>query len=81
MLYWGLDVMAALIPASLLAFAAYALGVGLLGIASGERFVRCPKCHRFGVTADGLLHPHGCPPGLGASLLHARPHGIHLRHH
>ncbi|MGC8511733.1 MAG: hypothetical protein ACP5P1_01645 [Acidimicrobiales bacterium] len=81
MFYWGLDVIAVVILASLLAFAAYALGVGLLGIASGERFLRCPRCHRFGLTTDDQLHPCECPAALGANLLHAHAHGIHLRHH
>jgi len=81
MLYWVLDVIVVGAVALFLAFAVYALGVGLLGIASGERFVRCPSCRRFGLTADERLHRDGCPAAGGFSLVHARPHSIHLRHH
>lgn len=80
MLYWGLDVIVVVAVALSLAFAVYALGVGLIGIASGERFLRCPSCGRFGLTADERLHPDGCRSGEWA-LHHPRPHSIHLRHH
>ena len=60
--------------------AVYGLVVGLLGAASGERFVRCAICRRLGLTVGGRRHPEGCPAGQ----THRWPghaHGPQLRHH
>ncbi len=60
--------------------AVYGLVVGLLGAVSGERFVRCAICRRFGLTVGGRRHPEGCPGGqTHRSPGHAR--GPQLRHH
>jgi len=60
--------------------AVYGLVVGLLGVVSGERFVRCQTCRRFGLTVGGRRHPDGCP------IAHERPwlqqaRGPRLRQH
>jgi hypothetical protein len=47
----------------LLAFTTYAALIGLAGFI-GERFERCPHCHRHGLMLTGRLHPDGCPPGV-----------------
>lgn len=65
----------------LMGFAAYALGVGLLGVLPGERFEQCPRCHHHGLTAGGRLHRDGCPLSAEERLLHSWPHDLHLRHH
>lgn len=87
-----LDVVAAGLATVLLGFTTVALVLGLEGGFTGERFERCPRCHRYGMTFDGRRHPLGCPPALrrrlapGHVLQAPRPEwptGVHraLRHH
>ena len=60
--------------------AAYGLVVGLLGAVSGERFVRCAICRRFGLTVGGRRHPEGCPAAHTRRWL-VHTDGAQLRHH
>jgi hypothetical protein len=62
------------------AAAVYGLVVGLLAATSGERFVRCPTCGRFGLTVGGRRHPGGCPVAHARPWL-ARAHEPRLHHH
>jgi len=62
MWYLALAMILVVLVGVLLAFASYALAIGLLGVLTGERFVRCPYCHRHGLVVDGRLHDQGCPP-------------------
>lgn len=55
----------------LFCFTVYAFEVGGLGVLTGARFERCPRCGRHGLAAGGRLHPDGCPH---------RPHRQRLRH-
>jgi len=45
----------------LLAVSVSIMLLGLYGSALGERFERCPRCHRLGLSAGGHMHPDGCP--------------------
>ena len=65
----------------LLAFATYVLWIGVLGTLTRERFVRCPYCHRRGLTVGGRFHDDGCPATAVDRLEHVWPHDLHLRHH
>lgn len=67
----------------LLAFSAYALVMGLGGWFMGERFERCPRCHRHGLTTGGVRHGGGCPESFVDQLAHPNrwSHGADLRHH
>lgn len=38
--------------------------VGFLGVLTGERIERCPRCHHIGLTTDSKFHEHGCPINL-----------------
>ena len=80
---WYSVVVVALVVAVglLLAFAMYALWIGVLGTLTHERFVRCPYCHRRGLTVDGQFHDDGCPPTLEERLGHVSLHDLHLHHH
>jgi hypothetical protein len=61
--------------------------VALLSALTGENLARCPRCHRYALTKDGVAHPAGCPDHLGSHLLHSWASLIHriesgrLRHH
>jgi hypothetical protein len=66
----------------LLAFTCYFTFVGLVGVLSGERFERCPYCHRHGLTVGGRLHDTECPPRFPARLPHWGQLRVHrVRHH
>lgn len=62
------------------AFAVYGLVIGILGAVSGERFARCSRCGRFGLTVDERRHSEGCPVSSGPAWA-GLAHGPHLRHH
>lgn len=79
----AVELVAGILATALLAFTTAALWVGFLALV-GERFGRCPRCRRLGVTASGRHHPLGCPSShrehleqLAASWFG----GFHLRHH
>ena len=80
------EVVAAVLVAVLLVFTAYALTAGILGGVFGERFARCPRCGRFGLTVGGRRHRGGCPPSphdFATQLVHNMQeifHAVHLRH-
>ncbi len=64
----------------------WALVIGILGVITHERFVRCPRCHRRGLTIHGRFHEEGCPPALRQHLgpVHSPWFGVHHidpRHH
>jgi hypothetical protein len=69
----------------LFAFSVYAFAEGGLGILSGARFERCPRCGRHGLAGPGRLHARGCPhPSYRQRLRHLREVGLgnlHLGHH
>lgn len=79
----GWYVVASVLVAVMVFFAAWALLVGMIGVISGERLERCPRCGRLGFTDHGERHPQGCP----APVLHLPGHhGLvgsahRLRHH
>lgn len=39
------------------------MAIGVEAWLTGEKFERCPSCHRYGLTSDGTRHPEGCPVG------------------
>lgn len=53
---------------------------GFLGVLSGEKLERCSHCHQYGLTSDGIMHPHGCPDGIAAHLAHLMRSFGHLLH-
>lgn len=67
--------------ALLLLFTAYASTVGGIGVLSGYRYQRCPRCGRHGLVRGMVLHDQVCPVSASdrvADLVHG---GVHLRHH
>jgi hypothetical protein len=66
------------------AFSIYALAEGLLGMLSGARFERCPRCGHHGLAVGGQLHARGCPhPSYHQRLRHLREvgsGGLHFGH-
>ncbi len=69
----------------LLSFTAYAAIVGGIGVLTGGRYVRCPRCGRHGLCWGGRLHERGCPdPGpahQAVRVAHQLPHRVHFGHH
>lgn len=55
--------------------------VGFYGAIAGEKFERCPRCGKRGLTSGGVRHPDGCPEGVVAHFgRHHSIHHLHLRH-
>ena len=69
----------------LFGFTVYAFAEGGLGLLSGARFERCPRCGRHGLVVRGQLHPRGCPhPSYRQRLRHSWETwsaGLHIGHH
>jgi hypothetical protein len=66
----------------LFAFSAYAFAEGGLGILSGARFERCPRCGGHGLVVHGRIHAQGCPhPSYRQRLRHLWTASLHLGHH
>lgn len=55
---------AVLLTLVLLVMSVVVMVLGLYGTALGERFERCPRCHRMGLSAGRRMHPDGCPRSL-----------------
>jgi hypothetical protein len=58
--------------------------VGGMGMLSGGRVTRCPRCHRVVLTVDGQSHRAGCPDPFLTPVARASRGlngGIHLHHH
>jgi hypothetical protein len=36
--------------------------LGLIAAATGRHLERCERCHSYGLTRRGLVHPADCPP-------------------
>ena len=45
--------------------------VGCLGVLTGGRLERCPRCHHYGFIVEGRPHAQGCP---APSHLHSYRH-------
>lgn len=58
----------------------WALVVGALGVITHERFVRCPRCRRRGLTYDSHFHEEGCPPILRQHLEQVHALRLGVRH-
>lgn len=54
-------VVLAALAMALFGFTVYAFAEGGLGIVSGARFERCPRCGRHGLVTQGRIHIDGCP--------------------
>ena len=54
-----ISVLALLILASA-GIAVLAVLIGALGVLTGSRFERCPRCQRLGLMNDGWPHHRGC---------------------
>ena len=75
-------VLLGLLGATMVLFATWALLVGAVGVISGERFERCPRCGRLGFTEHGARHPRGCPlPLLHLGGHHVPGAALHRLHH
>jgi hypothetical protein len=83
----SMEVVAGVLVAVLLVFTTYAMAAGIEGALFGERFARCTRCGRLGMTLGGQRHPRECPPSLldrATRLVHGVHlsfHNPHLRHH
>lgn len=70
---------------ALFAFSVYAFGMGGLGLLSGSRFERCPRCGRHGLATRGGVHALGCPhPPYRQRVRHfweSSSGALHLGHH
>lgn len=77
----GLEVVIAVIAATLVVVSVVGMAIGVETWLAGERFERCPSCHRLGLTARGVRHPAGCRPGLLDRVPHPARDGISLHLH
>lgn len=73
------------LAALLFAFSVYAFEVGGVGLISGARYERCPRCGHHGLARGKALHEHDCPhPAYRERLRQLQerlPGGLHPRHH
>jgi hypothetical protein len=60
----------------LLAVTTYCAVIGLLAVASGDTFERCPHCRRYCLSDDAGPHPAGCPESAWTHLVHL----LHFAH-
>lgn len=44
--------------------------MGAIGVVVGGSFLRCQRCHRYGLAVNGQLHVRGCPSKGGERLTH-----------
>lgn len=72
----GLVLVALLMGAS-----TWAMTVGIIGGFSGRRLEKCPRCHRYGLTSDRLVHSEGCPTTREEQLRQLLVGPRHLRLH
>lgn len=54
--------------------------IGLFAALTGERFERCRRCGRFGLTADHMVHPDGCPKPALQQFRRSRTALLHVVH-
>lgn len=59
----ALEVVIAVIVTALVVASMSGMAIGVEAWLTGERFERCPSCHRYGLTAGGARHAGGCPTG------------------